>query len=115
MTSPAAEPEKPSLQAFRRAYADLNTPAPARRVELDPETTGQIHDLVNQVRAMCEHADAAAQAAAKAAADTAKRPARPAPPRRPLAWSAAMVLITVTVCVLLAWLGWLFFTTGSAP
>lgn len=71
--------------------------------EVPPETlaeqTLQLTELISQVKRL--------EAAAS------RRP--PAPkPRRPLSWSAAMVAIVVAVCLLVAFLGWVWLTIHGA-
>ena len=60
------------------------------------EQTMQLTELVAQVKAL--------EAASKRKHSAPK-------PRRPLSWSAALVAIVLTVCLLAAFLGWLWLTT----
>lgn len=93
-----------SVEEFRRAHAALNrtTPPvpPPVAAEALTELSRQHENLAEQVKAMVAQADAREAAARKAA--------RPRPPRRPLAWSAALVLMVLLLCALAAWLGWLW-------
>lgn len=68
------------------------------------EQTVQIGELIATVRAMEAKADAA-----KVAAEAAARK-RVAKPRKPLASTEAYVAITVAVCLLVAFIAYLYYT-----
>lgn len=97
--------EDPAVQAFRRDHAAMNgrgprapraTPIPReqrRPADLfDPDATA----LINR-RELQELLDANEPAA-----------------RRPLAWTATLVLVVAIVAGLAAWVAYLYFTRGGA-